>query len=93
MIQDRKHRIVFGEKIANVVDSAKHAVMRDMAGETCKSERREFRSAHLMTIWTLDILTENTAFVTMFNVQDVADSTSGKALIRYFTSYIADSTR
>ena len=54
MIQDRKHRIVFGEKIANVVDSAKHAVMRDMAGETCKSERRDFRGAHLMTIWTLD---------------------------------------
>ena len=74
---------------------AKHAVMRDMAGEMCKTERRGFYGAHLMTIWTLDLPTEKTASVAMLwnlsTTRRCGHSTSGKARDKIF--YIADNKR
>jgi len=56
---------MFCEEKEDIVNRATHAVMRDMAREICKTKRRGFHGAHLMTIWTLDLPTEKTASVAM----------------------------
>lgn len=53
------------EKKEDIVNRAKYAVMRDMAGEICRTRRRGCHGAHLMTIWTLDLPTEEAAYVAM----------------------------